>query len=69
MNPIPPHQLLRINEVITRTGLSRSTLYLRIKQGSFPRPISLGSRASAWVSSEIDQWIDHQIYLSRGRVE
>lgn len=68
MNP-NPHQLLRINEVITRTGLSRSTLYLRIKQGSFPRPISLGSRASAWVSSEIDQWIEQQIELSRGRVK
>ena len=68
MNP-NPYQLLRINEVITRTGLSRSTLYLRIKQGSFPRPISLGSRASAWVSSEIDQWVEHQINLSRGRVK
>lgn len=43
--------LLRLPQVKARTGLSRSTIYLRIAQGSFPRPVRLGgARAVGWVS-------------------
>jgi prophage regulatory protein len=60
-------QMLRIREVSARTGLGRSTIYIRIAQGQFPRPIALGSPyAVGWVESEIDGWIDSQIAAARG---
>ena len=57
--------ILRLPTVKARTGLSRSTIYLRIKQGTFPAPISLGARAVGWVDSEIQQWLDEKIESSR----
>ncbi len=59
------HTILRLPEVKTRTGLSRSTIYLKVAQGSFPKPISLGDRAVGWVESELDDWINQQIKESR----
>ena len=38
------------------TGLSRSTIYARIKDGTFPRPVPLGERAVAWLETEISEW-------------
>jgi len=46
--------ILRLPVVRARTGLSRSTIYLKVSEGSFPRPISLGARSVGWVESEID---------------
>lgn len=57
--------ILRLPEVKARTGLSRSTIYLRISQDRFPRPISLGDRAVGWIESEIDDWVREQIETSR----
>lgn len=57
--------ILRLPEVKARTGLSRSTIYLRISQDSFPKPISLGARAVGWVDKEIQDWLDNQIEESR----
>ena len=57
--------ILRLPEVKSRTGLSRSTIYLRVKQGTFPMSISLGERAVGWIDSEIQQWLDRQIESSR----
>ncbi|MCG8004240.1 MAG: AlpA family transcriptional regulator [Candidatus Thiodiazotropha lotti] len=57
--------ILRLPAVKARTGLSRSTLYLRVSEGSFPKPVSLGSRAVGWVESEVNNWINQQIEASR----
>ncbi len=58
--------ILRRRQVENRTGLSRSTLYLRISQGTFPRPINLGGgRAVGWIESEIDAWLKSRIEISR----
>lgn len=46
--------LIRRTAVLTQTGLSKSTLYNRLKDGLFPPPISLGFRAVAFVQSEVD---------------
>ncbi len=51
-------RILRLPSVQVRTGLSRSTIYLRIAEGSFPKQISLGARAIGWIESDIDDWID-----------
>jgi prophage regulatory protein len=57
--------ILRRKQVQERTGLSRSTIYMRIAQGTFPKAISLGDRAVGWVDSEIDAWLTNQLALSR----
>lgn len=57
--------ILRLPAVKVRTGLSRSTIYLRISEGSFPKPVSLGSRAVGWIESEINDWLNQQIDNSR----
>jgi prophage regulatory protein len=57
--------ILRRKQVQDRTGLSRSTIYLRIAQGTFPKAVSLGARAVGWVESEIEEWLHSRIELSR----
>jgi prophage regulatory protein len=47
------HTILRLPDIKTSTGLSRSTIYLRIAQGVFPKPVSLGGRAVGWPASEV----------------
>ena len=58
-------RFLRLPEVLARTGLSRSTIYVRLDQGRFPRPVSLGGRAVGWIESEVDEWIRERIDESR----
>ncbi|MFS8173557.1 helix-turn-helix transcriptional regulator [Vreelandella titanicae] len=55
------NRLIRIKDVMERTGLARSTVYKYISLGQFPHPAKLGTRAVAWVESEIDTWINDSI--------
>ena len=57
------HSLQRLPQVRARTGLSKSEIYRRIAAypPTFPAPIKLGERASAWSSTEIDKWIADRI--------
>lgn len=57
--------ILRLPSVTQRTGLKRSTLYFRVAEGTFPRPISLGARAVGWLESDVEDWIQRQIAASR----
>jgi prophage regulatory protein len=58
--------ILRLPAVKLRTGLSRSTIYLRIAKGMFPAPISLGARSVGWLESEVDDWLEQRI-AERGK--
>jgi prophage regulatory protein len=49
--------VLRLPAVKARTGLSRSSIYLRISAGTFPKPVSLGARAVGWRESHINTWL------------
>ena len=62
-------RFLRLPEVLARTGLSRSTIYVRLDHGRFPRPVSLGRRAVGWIEAEVDEWIRERITESRGDTE
>lgn len=62
------HIILRLPAVKARTGLSRSTIYLRISQGSFPAPVSLGGRAVGWIEAEVNDWLARRIEASRKAV-
>ena len=60
--------ILRLPDVKKRTGLSRSTIYSRVDQHTFPQPVSLGGRAIGWIESEVETWLDRQIEASRRSV-
>ena len=60
----PQHKLLRLPQVKATTGLSKSTIYSRITEGTFPKQISLGPRLVVWVESDIQNWIGLQIQAS-----
>lgn len=59
------HSILRLPDVKERTGLSRSSIYLRIANGEFPRAISLGGRAVGWLEQDVDRWLAEKIDASR----
>jgi predicted DNA-binding transcriptional regulator AlpA len=44
------------------TGVSAATLYRWIAAGKFPRPIHIGKRVSAWLSDDVDAWIEAHRY-------
>jgi len=54
-------RLIRLKDVKHATGLGRSTIYKYIEEGIFPKSVSLGDRAVAWVESEIVDWIMSRI--------
>lgn len=58
-------RLIRLKEVLAICGKSRSSVYDAIKKGDFPAPIKLHGRSSAWIKSEILQWVEGCITASR----
>lgn len=54
-------KLIRIKEVMDRTGLGRSTVYKYMNLGLFPKSVNLTTRAVAWVESEVEAWIQKGI--------
>lgn len=59
-------KIIRLPEVKNKTGLSRSSLYLRMSNGEFPKSISLGGgRAIGWLEADIEQWLDERIAASK----
>ena len=56
---------LKRPEIEHRTGLKRSTIYDKMKAGTFPKPVKLGARAVAWLEPEIDAWIKERISQRR----
>lgn len=48
-----PYTILRRKQVQSESGYSRSTIYLRMAQGLWPKPVSLGARAVGWPASEV----------------
>lgn len=51
------NKLLRLPEVEATTGLKKSAIYVRVKDGSFPEPVRLGPKSVAWRFDEVQQWI------------
>jgi prophage regulatory protein len=66
--------ILRRKQVEARTGLSRSTIYSKLRRNpkrpsdydpSFPQPISIGHKAVGWLEHEVENWIAAQVQKSR----
>ncbi len=58
---VPPTTILRLPRVKTRTGLSRSTIYVRVAAGALPGPVAVDARAVGWLEPESETWF-------RGRI-
>jgi len=65
MTGTPVRHFLRLRQVKAMTGLSKTTLYDRIKKGTFPAPVSLGGRSVGWIESEVAAWQDARIDEAR----
>ncbi|WP_153111154.1 helix-turn-helix transcriptional regulator [Propionivibrio limicola] len=66
--------IIRRKQVEARTGLSRSSIYARLRHNpkrpgdydpTFPKPVSVGAKAVGWIESEVEAWIVAQIQKSR----
>jgi len=57
--------LIRLSEVMRRTGYGRAWIYRLISQGRFPKPVKIGPRSVAFIESEVDEWINQRIDASR----
>jgi prophage regulatory protein len=51
-------RFLRLPEVLRRSGLTRSTLYRKIDEGTFPRQVTIGLRCIGWRESELSRWAE-----------
>ena len=60
-----PTQVLRLKEVLEKTGMARSSLYSAIQKRQFPQSISLGERAVGWLEHEVEEWIQERVKESR----
>ena len=56
-----PDRIVRLNTVLTRTGLSRSTIYRKIAEGTFPAQIKISVNGAGWKESDIDRWVANPV--------
>jgi prophage regulatory protein len=56
-----PPRIIRLPEVVKRTGLPRASIYHKMAKLSFPKPIALSARSRGWIESEVEAWIDERI--------
>ena len=59
-------KILRLSAAKDLTGLSRSSIYLMMRAGTFPKSISLGVRSVGWLESDLDAWINSKVAASKG---
>jgi prophage regulatory protein len=58
MNEDSLNRLFRITDVASQTSLAKSTIWLWVSQGKFPKPLSLSPTIKVWRKSDVDAWID-----------
>jgi len=57
MTMLVASRIVRLKTVLARTGLSRSTIYRKIAEGTFPAQLKISMNGSGWHESDIDRWI------------
>lgn len=65
LTPTTDVRFIRLKEVLTICGKSRSSVYEAIQRGEFPKPVKLRGRSSGWIKSEIELWVQACIKASR----
>ena len=58
-------RIVRLNTVLARTGLSRSTVYRKIAEGTFPAQVRISERCIGWRESDIERWLRNPMHYSR----
>ncbi|AZN73298.1 AlpA family phage regulatory protein [Georhizobium profundi] len=56
-----PDRIIRMNTVLGRTGLSRSTIYRKIAEGTFPAQLKISTHGAGWRESDINRWIANPV--------
>ncbi|TPL55503.1 AlpA family phage regulatory protein [Mesorhizobium sp. B2-4-2] len=56
-----PDRIIRLRTVLDRTGLSRSTLYRKIAEGTFPAQIKISINGAGWRESDVSRWVDDPV--------
>jgi prophage regulatory protein len=59
--PVDEPALLQLRDVKYRVGLSTSSIYERVKAGTFPKPIRLDTRSVRWDARKVRAWIEQRI--------
>lgn len=59
--------IIRRQQVESRTGLSRSSIYAGISAGTFPAPVPLGEKSVGWIEAEIQSWIESRVAARSAR--
>lgn len=62
-----PDRILRLRAVLDRTGLSRSTLYRKMQNGTFPRNVQISLRCTGWRESAIESWLRNPMFYEAGQ--
>lgn len=60
--PHAPDRILRLNAVLDRTGLSRSTLYRKMQAGTFPKNVQISTRCAGWRESAVEEWLSNPMF-------
>ena len=58
--PGSPIRMLRLSQVVERTGLGKTTLYELQKDGRFPRSVHLTGHSVRWIEAEVETWLMQQ---------
>ena len=61
-------RIIKREEVQNITGLSRSSIYAKMESGTFPKAIKLSERSVGWLDTEIQEWLQSRIAISRGNI-
>ncbi|WP_439603870.1 helix-turn-helix transcriptional regulator [Shinella sp.] len=59
-----PDRILRIKTVLERTGLSRSTMYRKMQNGTFPKNVQISERCAGWRESAVSAWLRNPMFYS-----
>ena len=60
------NNFIRLKNVMSITGLSKSSIYGMMNSGNFPKNVLLGARAVAWIEREVAEWVESRVKASRG---
>ncbi|OWJ76632.1 DNA-binding protein [Haematobacter missouriensis] len=56
-----PDRIIRLDTVRARTGLSRSTIYRKIAEGTFPAQLRISTNGAGWKESDINRWVANPV--------
>jgi prophage regulatory protein len=62
MHTETPDRILRLKTVLARTGLSRSTMYRKMENGTFPRNVQISTRCVGWRDSAVAEWLKNPMF-------